>query len=349
MFKKPQAGTNQKIQFVNLTTLGRDKKVTKGEVLFVPLVGCDPQKNGVNLEELKEWYDGIIPLWDKEVTTFEMRSWAGVISTTPQWATARHKWIDTGLRKAEGDDFDDPCIPLGLTEYKRKSMPGLFGNKGSDYPDKYNSVKEVTIPVLWDVTTNVKGHIEDGSGTLAMLTVNENQYLAIGRILSNFQLDETDWKGPSKADNVTQPWIGTCVVRLDKDTARKVRTYEWHSSESIVLNSHIAPHLAKAHDMLNKHVADTTQKYAPYLPIIERFENDEISYLEAQQLVVASIVKPMLTIWQEPFEDNTESILSTFDAVVSKYSVAAGAGVAAAFDAAKTVSTESNSNSENPF
>lgn len=327
-FKKPAVQTASSLRVVTLDNLGNAEKTKVGSVNFIPLfrVTKGDEHPGLSIDQIR---DGIYPWFSYQIR--KKGEEAGKV------ATVRVSWMDSQLRRGQDDaSVDDPGVTLGLDlpAAQRKPIMG-FGVPGLNFQDPNAYRKTVRVPVLWDVQPNQdrEANADPKTGELVMLELKANQ-------LENLVAQMVKVTKPGvkytyivgrEEQNERYDYEGFgYVFNINKDTKRKMDTYEWSKTDMTTSEAHWRNQLAAAEKAFADYQANSIKVGRFYQDIITRCEEGELDFADAERMVVAAIAQRLLDAWGEPYGDTTDGILEAFDAVSANYSYVLGGGISQA-------------------
>lgn len=308
---------------IDLQRLGTKKNVDKGQILFVPL--CD-------VRDPDSYMVGSFALTNAMFKFANYTWWTGTDDNKVQKHFVR--WVETGLRTADGDALNDPAVELGLTlpTSERTGAPGFDGAETSTFADSDAIRTNVHLPILLisDMDLNSNGCVKPGAGSFAFLELKSNQFNDLVKIFSGVN-DANPDEAISYRDGKERKfydWNGIGrIVKLDKDKARGMKTYEWTLQEGSMLDTDIEKWLVVAVKELDEYVAYVRKTYAYWQPLAVKIGNGEISPEDGARKIFALIAHKLLQGWGVPFEDTVDGIIETFNEVKTRYSVAKGAAL----------------------
>lgn len=327
MFKKPSQH-NAALRTVTLDNLGNAEKTKKGKVTFVPMFRVTEDGPGLSLSDIQ---DGIYGWF-----VYQFRT-KGDEPGKPK--THKIVWMDSLLRAGEDDaTINDPGVTLGLNlnQDARKSILG-FGVTGLNFPDPNAYRKTVRVPVLWNVEPNDdgEGNISAKSGELVLLELKVNQLNQIVAEMKKVSKPKVTYEyvvgGESKNEPYKYQGYGYAYL-LDKDTSRKMKTYEFSKLDMTVQESHWRNNIDAAVKAFTDYKTNAYKVGRFYGDVVERCMNGEIPFDIAEREVVAMIAQRLLDAWGISYGDTVEDIIATFNSVLHIYSYQQGAGIT---DAAK--------------
>lgn len=249
-------------------------------------------------------------------------------------------WADTMLRKSEGDAYDDPGISLGLhiKQEERKMTPGLHGAPDRTFPiiDAYKQF--VRIPVIWNVTVDDEGEIDEKTGELAWMELSFSQYNLVMTTVAKYakqqMLQDKRRKEPTPANRLF-------VIKYTKDPKKDNR--ERNSVEMVTFfnpnpwsetfSKVAAIEYPKTLDYMEK-------KYNYFKPVVDELLEGNITAEEATERAHAMIAERLLIAWGEIDENSglsVESINQLFMSLVPQYSAAMTAAIPEAAIKSKVV------------
>lgn len=237
-------------------------------------------------------------------------------------------WSDSLLRTADGDAFDDPGYALGLhlKQDDQKNAPGLHGAPTGKYTMIDSFASTVRIPVIWKVTVDDGGNIDEKTGELAWLDLSFYQYQTLLESIAVYDKQMTTVLKKAKATpNVDRLF----VVKYVKDPKAEMR--ERNSVEladAIDPSKWTAQFIDVAVTEYPKMLDYIEKRYTFYQPIVDRLVSGELTAEEATQQVHAAIVEKLMVGWGEIDEDHSlspESLSQLFETLVPQYSVNATA------------------------
>ena len=354
--KKGQASSSAdftSIPFVNLKSLGLMDKPYKAYkafavINFIPLVhlGVDDDgnttlmANDVNVkysEHKFTKYSFITPVTDGKPgeTKYNVVSWA-----------------DCGLRKEDGDTYDDPGVTLGLHKAQddRSNTPGLHGAPDGEYPTIEPYFTEVQIPVLWDVKLE-NDEVKEDTGTLQWLTLNPSQYRKLQAALETAAEQNRLYTKRANKGKEVDVSDALYLVEFTNDPKAKALAERKLLKGTVPVDMYDT--LAEAIETSNKEYPQLVERLEKsvkwYQPILDQLEAGEIEYDEAQTQVIASIARKLMVAWSEIADGanmTDEEIIAAFDAVSTKYSQSKNANLAAAVIDRKRFNVDDDGNEE---
>lgn len=237
-------------------------------------------------------------------------------------------WSDTLLRISDGDAFDDPGYALGLhlKQDDQKNAPGLHGAPNGKYTMIDSFASTVRIPVIWKVTVDDSGNIDEKTGELAWLDLSFYQYQTLLESIAVYDKQMTTVLKKAKATpNVDRMF----VVKYVKDPKAEMR--ERNSVEladAIDPSRWTAQFVDVAATEYPKMLDYIEKRYTFYQPIVDRLIAGTITDIEAAEQVHAAIAEKLMICWGEIDSEHgltTESLNQLFATLVPQYSVNATA------------------------
>lgn len=232
-------------------------------------------------------------------------------------------WSDTNLRIADGDAYDDPGVALGLTlkQDARKNAPGLHGAPQGKYPMFDPYVQTVRMPVIWNVTVDDDGNIDENTGELVWLELSFNQYANVMTSIAKYAkqqiLQDKRRKEPTPADRLF-------VVKYTKDPKKEMREIN-----SVEVFTYIDPNAwtSKFSDIAvveyPKMLDYLEKRYTYYKPVIDSLVTGELTPEQAASKAHAMVAERLLVAWGEIDENSglsEESINQLFVSLIPQYS-----------------------------
>lgn len=311
-----------RVPVIDLNRLGGKKSTKKGQLMFVPLVDMTTQTVGKT------------PLTSASFKFFNYL----FMKPNPEDATKVKfqsvRWIDTGLRISDNDPYNDPGVDLGLAlkQDERCNIPG-FGVPSGGYPDSDSVRYHIRIPVLiiTEGDLNVKGCVTPGAGQFAMLDLKQNQWKDIVELFAPLTAaSEVSYRrevnGTTERAFYDYPGYGY-VVKLDKDSSRKMDTYMWTRLDSTIRKEDVESRLPDAEKELHAYI-DNVMKYNGYTQVyVDELNAGKIDYKTACTKIVFKIQHELLKAWGVDFEDTVEGVMRRFAEVLPTYSLKKGSGL----------------------
>lgn len=233
-------------------------------------------------------------------------------------------WADTNLRKDDGDKYDDPGVALGLNlkQDAQKQAPGLHGAPEGKYPMIEPYTQTVRIPVIWKITVDDDGNIDEKSGELVWLELSFSQYNSLLETVKKFDRTQSlQAKRRKQAIDENRMMLVKYVKDpkakiAERNTVEVVLPFEpdeWSNKFSEI-----------AEDQYPKMLEALEKRYTMYQNIIDSLNAGELSVEEATELAHASVAEKLLVAWGEIDADSglsPESINQLFETLIPQYSV----------------------------
>jgi len=257
-------------------------------------------------------------------------------------------WSDSLMRKADGDQYDDPGFALGLhlKQEEQKMMPGLHGAPNRTHPiiDSFSST--VRLPVIWKTSLDEDGEVTAQTGELVWLELSFYHYQTL---LSSIALYDKQMASVLKKSKPPQspkedrmfvvkftknPKLPpaernamTLISTVDSTTEYKIILP--NGEEKVYsLAKWFQPFVDTAVVEYPKMLAYIEKRFTFFKPIVDLVVAGELSEAEAVQLVHAAIAEKLLTGWGEIDSDHglsAESISQLFETLIPQYSASIAA------------------------
>jgi hypothetical protein len=249
-------------------------------------------------------------------------------------------WADTMLRKSEGDAYDDPGFALGLhlKQEDRKMTPGFDGAPDRTFPiiDAYKQF--VRIPVIWNVTVDDEGEIDEKTGELAWLELSFSQYNLVMTTVAKYAKQQML---QDKRRKEQTPANRLFVIKYTKDPKKDNR--ERNSVEMVTFfnpNPWTETFIKVASIEYPKTLEYMEKKYNYFKPVVDALLEGTITAEEATERAHAMVAERLLISWGEIDENSglsAESINQLFLSLVPQYSAAMTAAIPEAAIKSKVV------------